>query len=587
MRISVLFVAAITAAAAAPEQFDVAVSSNVKVAMRDGIKLATDIYQPARNGTAVAEKFPVIVSRSPYNKDGQRTEGTFFAKQGYVYVAQDCRGRFQSEGQFYGFINEGKDGYDTIEWAAAQPWSNGKVGTTGASYLALVQYHAAMYNPPHLEVMFANVGGSVLFDEYIAPGGPPNLAWPLWLLKSAETSKPPGAAQALTDLHASPAQWLRLPAKERLAIFADFPEQRKMYEDSLAHPTLDAYWQQQGFNTALHFKDMKDVPIYFLTGWYDHFVEGVIKNFTALSKLQKTPKKLMVGPWLHSVGSNKLGDADFGAFAILDPKVMALDWFNHWLKQEPYKLISESRVRAFQMEGYDGGRTPENKLRAGGIWLEYQQWPPQRSTTAGLFLSPSGKLIPNALPGVKQLSVIYDPANPVPTIGGRLGNNAQTPNGWQDQVCTSAILGCTTAEPLTKRSDVLSFTSDPLHKPIVIAGAVRVKLWISSSTTDTDFTAKLVDVYPNGYAANILDGQLRTSYRNGPSKQLLMNPRTVYPITIELGNISINLLPRHQIRLDISSSNFPKFEPNSKKAKNTIYIDALHPSRLEFSVTEF
>ena len=583
--LSFAFAVAVTAAATV-ELFDAAITTNVKATMRDGVKLACDIYQPARNGVAINEKFPVIVSRSPYNKEGQRGEGTYFANRGFVYVAQDCRGRFQSEGQFYAFVNEGKDGYDTIEWAASQPWSNGKVGTTGASYLGWVQYHAAMFRPPHLEAMFANVAGSVLFDEYTYPGGPPNLAWPLWLLKSAETSRPGGAPE-LAALHANPAAWLRLPSKDRLAIFQDFPNHRQMYEDSIAHPTLDSYWQQKGFNSALNFKEMKDVPVYILTGWYDPFVDGSIRNFTALSKLQKTPKKIMIGPWLHSVGSNKLGDADFGAFAMLDQKVIALDWFNHWLKQEPYKLISQSPVRAFQMEGYDGGRTPEGQLRAGGLWQEYQQWPARKATVAGLFLSPSGKLIPNPLPGAKPLSYTYDPEDPVPTIGGGGSTNTHTPNGWQDQVCSLRILGCQSTGPLIDRPDVFSFSSDPMRQPIVINGPVRVKLWISSNAPDTDFTAKLVDVYPNGYASGVLDGQLRTSYRNGPAKQLPMKPGTVYPITIELGNISLNLLPRHRIRLDISSSNFPKFEPNPRKARNTVYIDALHPSRLELSVTEF
>src|SRR5436190_4352038 len=203
------------------------------VSMRDGVKLSTDLYRPARGGKAVEGRFPVLMYRTPYNKAGQKSAGAYFAQRGYIVAVQDCRGRFGSEGEFYAFVNEGKDGYDAIEWAGTQNWSNGKVGTIGASYLAWDQYHAAMYNPPHLSAMFALVGGANFYDEYGYPGGAPNLGWPLWILNSASTSPQaasnPAAAAMVNRAKEHPETWLALSPAARAEVFRDFPFHKKMY----------------------------------------------------------------------------------------------------------------------------------------------------------------------------------------------------------------------------------------------------------------------------------------------------------------------------------------------------------------------
>ncbi len=220
------------------------------------------------------------------------------------------RGRFASEGRFYGFVNEGPDGYDTIEWAAAQPWSDGQVGTFGASYLAWDQYFAAMLRPPHLMAMFAVVGGANFYDEYGYPGGAPNVGWPVWILKSASTSRQVArhsdAAARAEEMMKDPRKWLALGAKARLEVFRDFPDHARMYQDWLAHSKFDNYWRRRGFFTTGYYDDMKDVPVLFLTGWYDYFGTGAMENFAHLARSQHSMKRLVVGPWPHAIGPRRM-----------------------------------------------------------------------------------------------------------------------------------------------------------------------------------------------------------------------------------------------------------------------------------------
>ena len=330
------------------------------VPMRDGVKLATDVYRPARAGKVVEGRFPVLLYRTPYNKAGQKSAGIYFAQRGYIVAAQDCRGRFGSQGEFYAFLNEGKDGYDAIEWAGTQSWSNGKVGTIGGSYLAWDQYHASMYRPAHLTAMFALVGGANFYGEYGYPGGAPNLGWLLWILNSASTSsqaaKDPAAAAEVNGAKQNPEKWLAMTPRERAEVFRNFPFHKKMYMDFYSHPELDEYWKQKGFYTAGNYTLMKDVPIYFLTGWYDYFGAGVLEDFTALARLQQTPKKLLVGPWPHGTGRSTCGDAFYGDAAEVDQNELALDWFDHWLKGRELHKIGPEPVRLFRMGSGDGSR---------------------------------------------------------------------------------------------------------------------------------------------------------------------------------------------------------------------------------------
>ncbi len=587
----------LAAAGSEPQpEFDSHELTTVMVPMRDGVRLATDVYRPARGGRAVEGRFPVILYRTPYNKNGLVKDASFFARHGYVVLAQDCRGRFASEGAFYAFVNEGLDGYDAIEWAAGQPWSNGKVGTAGASYLAWDQYHAAIYRPPHLTAMFALVGGADFYQEYAYPGGAPNLAWPAWLLRSAATSREalhaPDLLRPLEVLLKDPLPWLALHPRQRLETFRDFPDHARMYRDLLEHPQFDQAWRQRGFYTAGYYKEMKDVPTLLLSGWYDYFAEGVLRNYVALSRLHKSDTRLIMGPWPHATGADHCGDVSFGPEAALDQRALMLDWFDHWMKGRPFRMLGPKRVRIFRMGGGAGSRDAAGRLRHGGQWRTAERWPPAGARTARYFLDPSGALSKHSPKREQLRTYTFDPDHPVPTIGGRYGVRGVPPCA-QNQVCAPTLPGCSDALPLERRSDVLTYSTAPLAEPLEVTGTIRAVLWISSDAPDTDFTAKLMDVYPDGYALILADGQIRARYRNSFEKAELMEPGKAYRVTIDLGSIS-NLFARgHRIRLDVSSSNYPKFEPNPNtgepistwsrrvKARNTIYHGGRRASYIE------
>ena len=585
-RIAVFFALAVAAGA---QEFDSSTVSTEMVAVRDGVKLATDVYRPARNGQAAAGRFPVLLVRTPYNKAGSRGDGEYLARRGYVVLAQDCRGRFASEGDFYAFLNEGKDGYDAIEWAAAQPWSNGKVGTYGGSYLAWDQYHAAMYKPPHLVAMFAIVGGANFYQEYAYPGGALNLGWPMWLLSSARSSQqaagnPDGVAK-MAEIAKDIGQWLREEPRRRGEAFRGFPAHQRMYDDLYGHPAFDSYWKQRGWYTAGYYGEMKDVPALFLTGWYDYFGPGSIGTFAALSRTQKTPKKLIVGPWPHGVGDRECGDAGFGDAAGLDVRAYIADWFGHWLQGKPLSVIGPEPVRIFRMGSGDGSRTASGKINHGGEWRTAASWPPPAANAVRYYIHAGGGLSTQLPSRAGALSSYdHDPHNPVPTIGGRYGAGAVTPGCAQDQVCTSKILGCNGTKPLNSRPDVLSFSTAPLTAPIEVTGNIRARYWVSSDAPDTDFTAKLIDVYPNGYALILADGQVRAKYRKSFERPEPMKPGAVYEVTIDLGQTSNLFASGHRLRLDISSSNFPRVEPHPLKARNSVHHDARRPSHVELPV---
>ncbi|HVT91913.1 MAG TPA: CocE/NonD family hydrolase [Bryobacteraceae bacterium] len=556
--------------------------STVMVPMRDSVALATDIYRPEGAG-----KHPVLVYRSPYGRGGAKGDATYLAARGYVVVAQDVRGRFDSHGSFYPFLNEGPDGYDTIEWAARQPWSNGKVGTFGASYLAWDQYLAAMERPPHLVAMFTLVGGANFYREYGYPGGIPNLGWPIWLVKSAQTS--PQAARreaqrkALSHILEDPAEWLKEPPAQRGAVFDQFPDQKKAYEDFLAHPELDRYWKQPGFYNFDSYRKFADVPMLFLTGWYDYFSEGVVDNFGALSKRQKTEKKLIIGPWPHGTGANSCGDAFFGTSAGVDQDAMMADWFDHWMKGASYRLLDEAPVRYFRMGGGGGERTAKNKLNHGGAWQSASTWPPTQRRL-NLYFTPNGLLAQKRPAETTPIRYPYDPANPVPTIGGRYGVGGWSPNCAQDQVCSPKYLGCDNSKPLNQRPDVLSFATAPFEKGVAITGIPLVHLRISSDARDTDFTAKLIDVYPNGYAMIVGQGQLRARYREGFDKVRWLKPGEPAELEFTLGITSNWFAPGHKLRIDISSSDYPRLEPNPLPAHNSVFVGGSKGSWVELPI---
>jgi uncharacterized protein len=591
------------ALAAAAQNATVLVEANVMAAMRDGVKLATDIYRPARDGKALDGKFPVILIRTPYDKAGTRSQCTMFAEKGYVCMSQDCRGRFRSEGEFYAFVNEGKDGFDAIEWAARQPWSNGKVATFGGSYLAWDQFHAAMYRPPHLVAMFAIVGGANFLEEYAHPAGTPNIGWSNWLLSSALSSpraqKDPEARQRLADATKDRASWIALHPEKRAEAFRDFPEHLRMFRDYYGNPEDNAYWKQRGFYTAGYTREMKDVPTMFVSGWFDYFIEGTIRTYVETAAIHKQPKKLMLGPWPHGVGGKTCGQADFGEAAGVKVNELAIAWFDHWLQGKALEGIGPEPVHIFRMGGGDGSRKTASEATLvghGGTWQTLPAWPPPDAKPTRFFISNTSELTRQAPQEAESKTYVFDPDNPVPTIGGRYSNGPGSPMCPQDQVCSLKILGCRDAAPLNERPDVVSSTSAPLESDVDVTGVVHATLWISSDAVDTDFTAKLIDVYPDGTALHIADGQIRARYRNQHAKPELLEPGKIYKVVINLGSVSNMFAKGHRIRLDITSSNFPKFEPNSNtaepagkwrrrvKANNTVYMGGRSASYVELPV---
>jgi putative CocE/NonD family hydrolase len=566
MRI-LLFLAAISSLAAAPAvSADSYSVETVMIPMRDGVRLATDVYRPARGGAPIAGLFPVIVTRSPYNRAGERRKAIQFAEYGYVFVAQDCRGRYASEGHLVPLVNEGRDGYDTIEWAAAQSWSNGKVATTGASYLAMDQLAAALERPPHLTAMYLAVGSQNFYFDSAYRGGVPSLGWPVWILLMAATSPQaahdPKLAASLNDLVKSPAPWLAQSRQRRGEVFNGFPDEKKAYEDFYEHPLFDSYWKQKGFDIADYYGQMKDVPMLFVSGWYDQFADATLQNFTELSRRQKSPKKLLMGPWPHGYGKSFCGNASFGSEAALDEPALWFDWFDHWLKGASFKVIPDEPVRYYRMGGGDGPSA--GKFYPGGGWRTAPSWPPPGESVVRFYLHSEGQLNKTPPKAEKPQNYRFDPADPAPTRGGRY-----------NATCIQNQAG------LENRADVLSFSTAPLSVPIDLTGMVRATLWISSDAPDTDFTAKLMDVYPGGYAMNLADGQIRASHREGDSSLKMLQPGKAYRVEIELGSTSNLVASGHRIRLDISSGNYPKLEPSSRKALNRIYHDARRASFVE------
>lgn len=543
-----LFVAALLPAAPSPK-YSVKTEQNVRVPMRDGVGLAADVYVPDTPG-----RFPTVVYRTPYNRAGLRSAGNYFAARGYAVVAQDVRGRFGSEGDFYAFVNEGPDGHDTIEWAAKQPWSTGQVVTDGASYLAWDQYHAAMYRPPHLAAMFANVGGNKFYDEFAYPGGVLNLGWSIWILRSAQTSTVAAPREELAAILRDPTNWFRLPVAERARVLDAFPAHRRMFDDFYAHPQFDGVWRQKGFYTEGGWKEMKDVPTLFISGWFDYFVEGAIENFVGLRKRQKTPQSLWLGPWPHGVGGSGCGEASFGYSAAVDPKDLALDWFDLALQRRSPRIPT---VRWFRMGGGDGERDGRNRRMHGGRWFTADSWPPPGISTENWYLAAGGRLT-RSRPEKGEQSWRHNPADPVPSRGGRYTMVSSIAPCAQDQ------------SPLDGRGDILRFASPPLTAPLEVTGRIAVYLEAGSSAKEADFAVKVMDVCPDGFAMILLDGIRRVRFTAGKAGEAV----------VDLGTVSNLFAKGHRLRVDVSSSNWPRAEVNPEASENRVVFGGARASRV-------
>lgn len=609
--------------------------SDIMVEMRDGVRLATDIYRPAENGLPLSGAFPVILERSPYGKSipsrsersvadpkplGRSEVAAFFVAKGYVFVYQDCRGTHNSEGLFTKYLSEGEDGFDTIDWIAKQVWCDGKVGTMGLSYAAHTQVAAACLNPPALAAMFVDSGG--FHDAYqggIRQGGAFELKQVTWAMRQAlqspEVLKNPIVGAALEAELKNLAAWFsRLPWRKGQSPLRWLPEFENYLFEQWTCGEYGPFWKQLGICAKEFMDNFADAPTTYMSSWFDPYPRTATANYIDLKKRGKGPLALILGPWTH--GDRCLtyaGDVDFGSAATLEGNIaenfleLRLKWFDRWLKGKKNEADTSPRVRYFRMGGGSGLKNPSGRLEHGGEWRCADDWPPPAMVERSFYLGSDGTLNETRENVASSaISYQYDPRNPVPSIGGTITSGEPIMRGGAfNQVEDQQFFGCRPPYlPLSSRPDVLVFETEPLTSECEVTGPVAVELWVSSDCPDTDFTMKLVDVYPPnkdypcGFAMNVTDGILRARYRDNWEQPALMQKDEIYRLKVVAFPTS-NLFARgHRIRLDVSSSNFPHFDVNpntgereglsrcSRVALNTIHVGGARPSRLILPVVE-
>ncbi len=588
--------------------FEVAVRKDVIVPLRDGTKLATDVYLPARGGAALPGPFPAIFVRTPYNKNGEQGNARYFAARGYAYVAQDTRGRYGSEGVWRFITDDTADGRDSAEWLVRQEWSNGKFGMLGTSYVGGTQHAMALAQAPGLATAIPVDAVSNMGIQSMRNAGAFELRFWNWVMLNSVNgslaSRDPATKAMLKEMSDNRIHYLlQLPLRKGTTPLQHAPEYEDWLIEAMRHGANDAFWEAN--NIVDHPDRYKDVPLYLVGGWYDSWAGNTTANYRALST-KKGPVYLIMGPWIHGQqGSFKHGQVSFGKdAAIADPLAWRLAWFDRWLKGEEGKFGKQppfsSRVRIFVMGTGDCRKTSDGLKNHGGYWRDEEHWPPARSRPTPYHLARGGLLSPAAPPGDGgQTSFIFDPKRPVPTVGGCLSSNTgiMLQGAW-DQRGGPHIWNSLEPLPLSARNDVLVFQTPPLAEDVEVTGEIEVKLWISSSAPDTDFTAKLLDVhppnpdYPGGFDMNITDGIVRCRFRDSLKEERLMEPGKVYPVTIRLYPTSNVFKKGHRIRVDVSSSNFPRFDVNPNtgeplndnrrwaQATNTVHHDRERPSHI-------
>jgi len=562
---AVLGIAAVTVCA--HDEYPIVFESNVPMKTRDGVTLRADIYRPKVDG-----KFPVLIERTPYTKYiyGGIDYGLKAAARGYVFIVQDVRGRYASGGEWYPFKYEAQDGYDTVEWAAALPYSNGKVGMVGNSYIGATQLLAAMAAPPHLVGIAPGYTASNYHAHWAYQGGALMQSFAqVWCSGIAVNELDHRMARAGLPTH-----WeLKLPPAEYpLLVVGTAKGLGSYYFDWMAHPAYDDYWKQVSIEE--HFAQIQ-VPALHFGGWYDLFQSGSIRNYEGIknqggSEAARKGQRLVIAPGGHCGAAPKIGEVDFGKGSVFDEWEYEMRWYDHLLKGIDNGMAREKPVKIFVM--------------GKNIWRDEDEWPLARAKPIKYYLHSEGKA--NALSGDGKLSMalpaaepvdkyVYDPGDPTPTYGGAILGG-----GPRDQ------------RTVESRPDVLVYTTSAFEKDTEVTGPVSLELYISSSAVDTDFIGRLVDVWPNGFAQILTDGILRARYRNSMEKAELLNPGKIYKLTIDLWSTANVFLAGHKLRLDITSSNYPRFDRNLNtadspetsaqfiKVTNVIYHDRDHPSAL-------
>jgi uncharacterized protein len=570
--------AAIQLAAQAPDT--VVLVKNAEATMRDGVVLRADIYRPAGEG-----RYPVLLQRTPYAKHDDAYENGFrsLARQGFVVVVQDTRGRYMSDGVAVPH-DEAADGFDTIRWTRTLPYSNGKVGMWGGSYLATTQLLAATLQPEGLMALFPSSSYNSRYDMVFQGGAfylNDGLGWNLGQLMDVRRRTFTPAADRDGEIgmdaesrKAFRERWLwHVPLMSMDAL--ELKRFAPGYDEMLRHPNYDKFWETFDIE-AKH--DRFQAPAHHLTGWYDTLLTGTLRNYVGLRKhaandTARRYQRLVIGPWTHArptLNSTKIGAVDFGPNAGMAAQELYQRWFGYWLQGGDRSVVDGAPVKIFVM--------------GANAWRDEQEWPLARARDVSYYLHSNGKA--NTLDGDGTLSRMppvaeegdtytYDPWDPVPT--GAIGGYSRIPSDQRE---------------MQKRRDVLVYTSPPLEEDLEVTGPLQATLWIASSARDTDFTAKLTDVFPDGTARALNDGILRARYRKSKTTPELLTPGAPTEITIDIGATSNLFKAGHRIRLDVSSSNFPRFDrnPNTggvfgeetelRRAQQTILHDAKHPSRL-------
>ncbi len=572
---------AISAVCLIARNYKVLVQQNVPVRMRDGVILRADIYRPDASG-----KFPVLLERTPYNKATEVETGYQDATHGYVVIIQDCRGRYASDGEWYPFKHEPDDGYDTVEWAAALPYSDGKVGMFGGSYVGATQMLAAITHPPHLAGIFPMVTASNYHSNWTYQGG----ALTQWFDESWTSGLAQNTLDRVVSQNTDAMAYAKALPLSRYSLFplpaasgsAGLQALAPYFLDWIHHPSYDAYWKQ--WSIEADYSRIR-VPAFHTGGWYDLFLGGTLRNYMGIkahggTAAARNGQRLLIIVGGHAGLGRKVGDVDFGTSSVVDMNALMLRWYDWLLKGVHNGMGREKPVRYFEM-GKD-------------VWQEADSWPPPGERPTNFYLHSGGRAntargdgtLSTAKPGNERPdSFVYNPANPVPTIGGKL-------------CCDSVHLepGARDQSPNEARRDVLVYSTPPFTHDFSVTGPVRLVLYASSSAVDTDFTATLVDVDPSGFARNLTDGIIRARYRNSMETPQFMTPKETYKFAIDLWATSNDFLAGHRLRLEVSSSNFPRFDRNLNtrespelgghwvKATNTVYHDAAHPSALVLPV---
>lgn len=523
--------------------------SDLKVAMRDGIQLSADVYLPRKQNT-----FPTLLLRTPYESTLEMHVewAVWWAKRGYAVVIADNRGRFESQGVFYAYHDDGRDGHDTLEWIGNQPWCNGKIGMSGRSYGGIVQWQAAPYRSKYLTALAPQVIMGDYFRDCHRIGGA--VQWALTMFAAITFSTSVSLTQRGSKYIFGNQEFYRhLPLID--GDVESIGRQIPFFRDWCSHVTRDEYWQLINTERVL---DQISVPIVQQAAWYDPYTSSQFRMWNGMrangfSEHARTNQKIYVIPWTHHIPEgSKLGDLDFGPNAYVDLNIEDLRWFDFWLKGNDTGIINEPPIKLFVMG--------EN------VWRYEQEWPLARSKfTPYYFHSQSrantlygdGTLTPEP-PGAEPPDrFAYDPNDPVTTYGGN--NSTWTLMKFAaDQIFPGPI----DQRPIERRDDVLVYTSRALETALEVTGPVEVVLFASSSACDTDFTAKLVDVYPDGRAIHLAEGILRARHRNGLESVEFLQPNEIDKFHIELAPTSNLFLPSHKLRVEISSSNFPRFDRN-------------------------